>query len=151
MHKKIRRKNLCGVTKNRGFTALLTVVVLTAATLLLAYTSTLIGLGELDAGFTAQKGNTAFAVADGCVEEVLRRIKLDATYGVGAGPFSLSLPQSNSSCSIEVRNSAHPHCADDRCIIVTGTNGDYNKRIEADVLLSGTTITLTLWEEQIGS
>jgi len=126
-------KTLKHKNKERGVAALLTIVIVAAATLIMAYTASLLGLGELDLGYTSQKGAEAMSVADGCMEEALRRIRLDTGYSGG----SLSL--GGGSCIIERSGNT---------ITVTGTVDEYNKKIEAEISLNGNVITINSWEEK---
>jgi hypothetical protein len=124
------------VSGNKGVAALLTIVIVAAATLLMAYSASLLGLGELELGHTSQKGEEAFSVADGCMEEALRRIRVDTSYTGG------SLSVLNGSCTIAVTGSG-PYT-----ITVTGTSGEYNKKIEAGVAVSSRVLTINSWEEK---
>ena len=129
-------------TRERGVAAILTVVIVAAAALIMAYTASMLGLGELDLGYTSQKGAEALSVADGCMEETMRRIRLNTNYGVGAGTINLSV--SNGSCIINVEDLG----GNQRRITVTGTTGDYNKKIQTTLTLTGNVITINSWEEK---
>ena len=125
----------------KGAAALVTVVVVTVATLIMAVTSSSLGLGELELGFTGQQGAEAFAVADGCMEETLRRIRLDTNHGVGDGTMNLTV--ANGSCTIDVTASGST-----RTITVKGTQGVYHAKIRTELSLSGNVITITSWSER---
>ena len=126
-----------------GVAALLTIVIVASATLIIAMSASLLGLGELDLGYTSQKGAEAFSVADGCMEESLRRIRLDTNYGIGAG--ILNLPVLNGSCIIEVVDLG----GSQRRITVTGTTDIYNKKIESEITISsGNILTINTWTEK---
>ena len=127
--------------RQRGIAALLIIIVISATALIMAYGAALLGLGELELGYTSQRGEEAFSVADGCMEETLRRIRLDTNYGVGAGTTTLTV--SNGSCAIVVELSGS-----NGTTTVTGTSGDYNKKIQATYTLSGNVITIDSWEEK---
>lgn len=126
---------------DRGFAALVTVVIIGAATLLMAYNATLLGLGELDMGFTSQRGSEAFSVADGCMEETLRRIRIDTVYGVGSGTINLTV--SNGSCILDVTDLG----GGQRRLVVTGTSGSYNKKLQVELTLTGNVISIDSWAE----
>ncbi len=119
-----------------GVAALLTVVIVAAATLIMSYSASLLGLGELDMGYTSSLGAEAFSVADGCMEEAFRRIRLDTNYNGG------SLGLGSGTCIIGVVANGN-----NRTITVTGTVLEYNKKIEANLILSGNVITIDSWEE----
>lgn len=139
-NKKLTAYNL-QLTAERGFAALFTIVVVSAAVLIMAYSASLLGLGELDLGYTSQKGNEAFAIADGCMEEALRRLRLNSSY---AGE---TLTTINGSCIISIETSGS-----DRTITVTASTTDaHYKKIEANVTLSSDTlpvITVNSWSEE---
>src|SRR3989344_6188908 len=120
--------------RNSGLAALFLVVVVSAVALMMAYGAMMLGLGELDMGYTHQKGEEAFAITDGCVEETLRRIKMDSGYGLGAGVITLALTDGN--CEVVVTEPA----VNERQINVTGWVEEYYKKIMLEITLSGGTI-----------
>lgn len=126
---------------HRGFAALLAVVIIGAAALIVSFNASFLGLGDLDIGYTSQRGSQAFAIADGCVEETFRRIRLDQNYGVGSSTINLSLPQG--SCTIDITAGGAV-----RTITVVGTLDQHHKKVEAVVTLSGSSITLDSWGEK---
>ena len=125
----------------RGSAALVSVIIVVVATLLMAVTASRLGIGELDLGYTTGQGGEAFAVADGCMEEALRRIRLDTNYGVGQG--TLSATTTNGSCTIEVSGSGST-----RTITVKGTQDSYHAKLRSTLSLSGNVITITSWAER---
>jgi len=128
---------------NGGFAALLTVLVVSAAVLIISYSASMLGLGELDMGYTAQRGEEAFYVADGCAEEVLGRMRKDANYGVGAGTVNLTV--SNGSCTMNITDLG----SNQRLVVVAGTVDSYTKKIIATttVNVSAHSVLLDGWEE----
>jgi hypothetical protein len=124
-----------------GFVALFTILVVSASVLIMAFSASLLGLGELDLGYTAQKGAEAFAIADGCTEESLRKLRLNSVYTGGY------LTTVNGSCIINIVTSGS-----DRTITVTASTTDnYYKTIETNITLSADVIpivTLNSWEEK---
>lgn len=124
-----------------GAAALVTVIIVMAATLAMAAGASRLGIGELELGFTGTKGAEAFAIADGCMEETLRRIRIDTDYAVASGTVSLTVP--NGSCTIEVSADG-----DSRTVAITGTHGEYHATIEGVISLSGDVISVTSWEEK---
>jgi len=135
------------VAQQRGVAALMTVIIVAAATLIIAMNASLLGLGDLEEGYTSQRGGEVFSLTDGCVEETLRHMRLDSNYGIGEGDINLSVV--NGSCIINVTDLG----SNQRQVVVIGTSGDYNKKIETVVTLSGDAtsgviITLNSWEEK---
>ena len=134
--------NIAPQRRTHGIAALLTIVIVGASVLIMAFGASFLGLGELDLGYSSQKGEEAFFVADGCMDEVLRNIRLNIGYGVGTGSISLSVE--NGSCIIDVTDLG----GNTRMVVVTGTSGSYNKKIRSVYALSGNVITSTSWEER---
>jgi hypothetical protein len=123
-------------SNQRGVAALVIIVVVGAAALIFAQGAALLGLGELDLGYTSQKGAEAFSVADGCMEEALERMRKSTSY------TGNSLNVTNGSCTITVTGS-NPYT-----ITVLGTTGNFNKKIESTVSVStDNVVTVNSWEE----
>ncbi|MFH1661925.1 MAG: hypothetical protein ABIA02_02420 [Candidatus Falkowbacteria bacterium] len=135
IHKVCKHQFLC-VNNNRGMAALLTVVIIAAATLIMAFNASLLGLGELDMGYTSQKGAEASSIADGCVEEAMRRLRLDSNYSGG------TLNIGSGSCIIGIVADGN-----NRTITVTGTAQEFHKKIQATATLSGSDTALNTWQE----
>ena len=130
------------INKQKGGAILLIVIIIAVSTLIMAYSSSFLGLGELDLGYTSQKGAEAFSIADGCIEETLHRIRLNTNYGIGAGTINLSV--GNGSCAVDIMDIG----GDQRRITTSGTIDDYTKRIETELILNGNIITVTSWAEK---
>ena len=121
---------------NRGVAALLTIIIVSAAVLIMAFSASILGMGELDMGWTSQKGGEAFAIADGCVEEALWQLRLDSGY------TGDTLIIGENSCIIGVTSNGNS-----RTITVSGIVENYNKKIEVGITLNGNIITLNSWQE----
>ena len=127
-----------------GLAALMVVIIVSAATLIMAYNTSLLGLGESEMGFASQKGGEALAVAEACSEEVLRRIKIDSEYGVGVSDIELLI--GDNSCIININKNLN-----NRTIAILGTAGKFKQKIEIGITLSGPEnekITLNYWQEK---
>jgi len=129
------------IKNQKGIAAFLVIVMISAVALVMAYTASILGLGEIEMGFDSHKGNEAFAVADGCVEQALRRLRLDTNY------TGETLSFAENSCIISVSGAGSS-----RTIYTTSTVGDYSKKIEADISftqdpVTGVVISLDSWEE----
>jgi hypothetical protein len=122
----------------RGVAALLTILIVSTAVLIMAVVSSQLGLGELDLGYTSQKGSEALAVAEGCMDEGLRQLRLDTGYS------GSSLSLDNGSCTITVATSGS-----DRTLVVTGVVDDYTKKVAVNLTLSGNVITINSWLEVV--
>ena len=130
------------INKQGGGIMILTVIIIATVALIMAYSSSILGLGELDLGYTSQKGAETFSITDGCMEEALHRIHLDTSYGIGVGTINLLI--GNGSCTIDITDLG----GNQRRILVSGTISDYTKRIESELILNGNIITVTSWTEK---
>jgi len=121
---------------NRGVAALLTVVIVAAAALLTAFSASVLGIGDADMSYTAQKGEQAFYLATGCAEEALRHLQIDGNWP-GA---SLSL--GGGSCIIGVASSGS-----NRSITVAASADNFNKKLSVQAVVSGGLVTVSAWQE----
>ena len=128
------------IYKQNGIAAMMSVVIVGAAALLMTFTASIVALGDLEQSFVAQQGAEAFSVTDGCMEEALRRLRLDDQYAVSA---TENLTLSNGSCTIDVTDLG----SNQRRVIVVGTVEDYNKKIQVELTLTGNVITIDDWQE----
>lgn len=134
MSKNCKHRFHC-VNNEKGMVALVTIIIVAAATLIMAFNASLLGIGELDLGYTSQKASEAMSVADSCAEEALRRLRFDSGYSGG------SLNVGDGSCIIDIVNSGN------YIIIVDGSVGEYNKKIQLDVILNGSNTIIDSWQE----
>lgn len=125
-----------------GFVAIVTLVLMAALVSILAYSAGSLGLGELNMSFTSQKGLEALSVADGCADEVLRRFRINANYGISAGTLVYIL--SYGSCTVDVVDLG----GGQRRVTILGTASQYNKKIEIVVSTSGSDVNIVSWEEK---
>jgi len=129
-------------SQKKGFAALLTIIVISAATLIIAFNSSILGIGEIDVGYTSQKGSEVFAIADGCMEESLRRFRLNTSYS------GENLTTNNGTCIIEVSASS----ANATSTVTASTTDSYYSKLETTFSFTDDTrpvITITSWEEKI--
>jgi len=130
-----------GLLRQSGFAALLTIVIIAAATLIMSYNASLLGLGELDLGYTSQKGNEAYAIADGCMEESLRQFRFNTSY-VGK-----ALITKNGSCIIELTTSG----LNATSTVTASTTSKHYKKLETAFTFTSDTrpvITVISWMEK---
>lgn len=123
----------------KGFAALLVVVVVTAAGLLLALSAAWLGLGALDAGVSTSGGGAALAGAEGCTEEVQRRLLLNSSYQVGTGWQTVAV--GTHSCRVRVTSLS----GNRRRIESEVTKDLYTRRTLTEVQL-GTRMAVTVWQ-----
>jgi len=131
--KKIFAKNQ---KTQKGIAALIVVLVISVSTLIMALNSSFLGLGELDLGYTSQKGGEALVLADSCVEETLRRLRIESNYSGGV----LNIDDGSCIISIVVAGG-------DRTITVESDIDGYHKKIQVGATLSGRDIAVNFWQE----
>jgi hypothetical protein len=124
-----------------GFAALLTIVIVSGATLVAAFGATLAGLGELESGFVSQRGGAAQAYAEGCLEETLYRLKRDTGFN------GMSTVGTYGACEVSVTGSGLS-----RTITVDASvdEGEYHAYLTVNVALENVLyphITITDWIE----
>lgn len=140
MRKAYKRQHRFG--DNRGIALLLIVLIGGSALLIISLSAVMLGLGEREIGFSRHSGGEAFAAADGCLEEVYRRIRQNLDYGVGIGSILFTLP--SGSCTIEVTDLSGSR----RSVDVIATVGSFIKHIRSSLTILGTTLTIDSWEER---
>ncbi len=133
--------NMNILNNQKGIAAFLVIVMISAVALIMAYSAAILGLGEIEMGFDSQQGGQAFALADGCIEEAMRRLRLDTDYTGSSLSFGAN------SCIISVTGAGS-----NRTIYTTSTVGEYYKKIEAQVSFTdspttGVVLSLDSWEE----
>lgn len=127
--------------KKHGVAMLFVLLVLSASALIMAYGVIFLGLGELGMGFAVSRGNEAFSIADGCMEEALRRLRTDSAYTGG------SLIASNGSCTIVVSGSGGVGTT--RSIVVESVSDIYHKKLRATITLTASnSLVVNSWEER---
>ena len=121
-----------------GIAALLTVVIIGAAALIMARSASLLGIGEADMAYTLEKGERTSAMAEGCVEEILRRFQLDPNYAA----IDFVLPVGNGQCTVNTEANGNQ-----RTIIVLGNLDEYYKNIQVDITINNEQIIIDNWQE----
>lgn len=120
-----------------GMTALVTVIIISAAALIAVQGVARLGLSEVDMSFTRSQGEAALAIAEACAEETFRRWQLDNDYSandknitVGKGICTLSTSAAG----------------DDRQAIIEGRIDKYYQTIELDLTILDDRLDLNSWE-----
>lgn len=123
-----------------GIAALMVVVVIGAAVLLMAVTATMLGLGELEMGSVAADSGSVSSAADGCMEELFRRIKLDNSYGLGAGNIELIID--DITCQMTVTDLG----LNNRELQVVASRNDIYRSLSAEVHIVNNRVEMTSWQ-----
>ncbi|HJV33191.1 MAG TPA: hypothetical protein VJ694_04150 [Patescibacteria group bacterium] len=112
-------------TRSKGVVALVTVLIVMATLVSLGLVIAAVGRDEIILARVVEKGETAFAIADACLEEGLQRLKSDAGYAGG------SFVVDEGACVVTVSNLG----GDVRQVRGQGTSGDAIRIVEARVTL----------------
>lgn len=132
---KILDRNL-GFVKQGGATALVTVLIISVSSLIMAYGATMLGLGELGMSCTVQEGEKAMYGIESCLDETLIKLKRDTPYSGG------NLVIGAYSCIININGTGNPYY-----ISVESNAGDYTKKIEVEAEFNGLVPYLNSWTE----
>ncbi|EKE06610.1 MAG: hypothetical protein ACD_18C00314G0013 [uncultured bacterium] len=115
----------------KGMMAVMMVLIIGATALILALSSVKLVVNDAQMTLDNKKGGESYSVADGCLEESLRKLRLDTSYTGEA------LNLSTGSCIIAVSSNGN-----DRVLNIVGTVGDYTQTLQVSVTLDGNVITL---------
>lgn len=127
------------VNNEKGFTALISILVVSAISLAIAMSITLLGIGEAKSSDDYKNGQVTLAIAQGCGEETLLRIRNDDAYIGG------SLNVGGGSCTIVVTGMGQ-----DKTIDITATTDSVNnfeKVIRITAKRAEKSINIVSWEE----
>lgn len=132
-----------------GFIALITVLIVSAITIIVAATTIFLGLSESLLGFSADRSHEAFQLAESCAEEAYFRLKKDFSFS------SETLIFDSGSCSISITGSGGQNST--RVIVASSTIStsiaSFTRRVNSNITLIGdgsanaTTTDLTRWVE----
>ena len=116
--------------------ALLTVIIVSAAALVMAFSASMLGLGDMDMGYTAQKGQESMSMVNGCAEEALRQLQFNANWGGG----TLNLMDGSYMIGVLVNGN-------NRTLTVSGTINNFTKKLQVLATLNSNEVLVTSWQE----
>lgn len=127
----------------QGFIALISLIIIAAATLLIGISVNLLSVSESQMGLTYKKGEEAFMLAESCLEEALIQLRDDVNYD----PDGTQVVIDEITCdSIDVRGGGA-----NRIIIVSASVSDdfgsFTKKLRVRVHIADGNITITSWRE----
>ncbi|MBI4273034.1 hypothetical protein HY621_04250 [Candidatus Uhrbacteria bacterium] len=129
------------ISNKKGASVLIAILIMSGALVLIALASISQSIGELDLSYSSSKGNEALWLAEGCSQETLRRIRMNQSYGIGAGVITLTT--SSGSCTIQITDLG----SGNRRILSMATAATATKQIQVEFSLNGSVITITSWME----
>lgn len=120
----------------KGYIALMTVLIISAVSLALGTTVALLSIGETQSSFALYQGEKTLNLVEGCMEDALLRVQKSSSYSGG------TITQPEGTCAITVNKSGN-----DWTVQATNTTStQYKRTIEIQFTRTGT-ITLTSWKE----
>jgi len=128
----IARKNL---SKGEGYIALTMTLILSAVSLVIATTVSLLAIGEAQSSFALYKGEDTLSFVEGCMEDALLKARASDAYAGG------TITRPEGTCSITVSKVSSTWT-----ITATTTSTSYKRTIQA-VAVKSTSMTITSWKE----
>jgi len=126
----------------QGYIALISIIIISAVTLLLAISANLFGISEAQMGLRKSQGSEAFYLANLCAEDALMKLKDNLNY---SGNESLTI--GDGSCEILFLEGTGNK---DRIIKTTGEIYGLVRKIKIDIDLVHPIMEIRSWEEVTG-
>lgn len=123
---------------NRGYVALISVLIMEAIGLVVSVSMILLGLGFSRTSYTLQETSEARAIADACAEKILQEIYNDENFS-GIGSFAVG----SGACDYAISNQG----AENRTIDVEGVVGSVIKRVKVIITQINPSIAVASWQE----
>ncbi|MBN1778640.1 MAG: hypothetical protein JW816_00230 [Candidatus Buchananbacteria bacterium] len=134
----LKLKKCYNLDRNRGYVALISVLLVGAVGLVIVLSLVSLGLGLSKSGLVLQQSNQAKALANACAAEALQQVR-DSTPFTGSGNLSLGL----GSCSYTVTSQG----GQDRTVIATGTVGNVIRKVKVIIDKITPDIQVVTWQE----
>jgi len=129
-------------TQNNGYIALVTVLIITAVTLMIAISVNLESMGETKISLAKNQSSKAFYLATACAEDALMKLKDNLNYG---GDEILTFTQGT--CTIlPVEGVGNQN----RLIKVIGNVSNYTRRIRIEISRVNPDMEISSWQEVTG-
>jgi len=123
---------------NKGYIALMSVVIIGAAGAAIAVSVILLGLASSRSSFVIGQSSQARALTEACAEQALQNIR-DSSVFTGSGQLVLD----SGVCSYEVIDSG----GESRTIFASGTVETVVKKLRIDISVINPMITCDSWQE----
>ena len=128
-------------TKNRGYIALITVLIVTAVTLMIAISVNLKSMGESKMSLAKNQSSKSFYLATACAEDALMKLKDNLDYG---GNEILTFTYGT--CAIlPIEGTGNQ----DRLIKAIGYVSDYTRRIKIEISRVNPNMEISSWQEVV--
>ena len=123
----------------KGFVALISIIVISTVALGIAMSISLLGVGEARSALDFKRGNETLKIAEGCIEEALLRLRDNAGYT--GDPLDVG----DGSCTITISGTGADRTIDVEATITTPV--DYIRNIRVTVKRTGNSINVVSWQE----
>jgi len=125
--------------QKQAYIALITILIISAVTLLIAVSSSLFGISETDMGLIEDQSTQSYYLANACVEYSLEKLKNNINY---TGNETLDID--DGSCYIYLPEGSGN---ENRTIKVTGTLANQTRKIKIIIEKINPSITISSWQE----
>ncbi|HSW96875.1 MAG TPA: hypothetical protein VLF89_03540 [Candidatus Saccharimonadales bacterium] len=119
----------------KGYIAILTVLIISAVVITIATTVSLLAIGEAQSSFALFKGEDTLTFVEGCMEDALLKARNNNSYTSG------SITRPEGTCTITVSKAGTTWT-----VTATTTSTQYVRTVQA-VITRGSQMAITSWKE----
>lgn len=119
----------------KGFIALTSVLIIGVVVLAITVTVVYLSIGQGQSSFALTKGENQLGLVEGCMEDVLLKIRASASYAGG------SITRPEGTCTITVSSVGNVYT-----VTATSISTDYRRTVRS-VVTRASTMILTSWKE----
>lgn len=125
--------------RQRGYIAILTVIIIMAVVVTTISAVTFLAISEGQSGLALTNGESALNLVEGCAEEALTKSQNDPNFG-NVSPLTLTRPEG--SCVVSFNKSLVPWT-----VTITTTSTSYQRTIQIAYTWIASGLTLASWRE----
>ena len=122
-----------------GMAAIFTVLIISAAALLMAKSTSLLGMDALEIQTLANGASETLFIADGCIEESLRRLRINESWSASG----LILNIGAGSCEVNTEE-----LVGRKKITAVSTLNNYHKKVAVEVTTADGEVNVLSWKEE---
>ena len=122
--------------KEKGYVAILVVLIIVAAGTLLATTMALIGAGGVQSAISFIQGEQALDFTEGCAEDAVLNVQANAGYSGG------NITRPEGTCTVAVSTNSNVYT-----LTVGSTATNYARTVRVMVTRGATNLTISSWQE----
>lgn len=121
--------------KQKGFIAIVSVLVISAAVLAIAVTVSTLSIGQEQSSYSLTKGEETLSFIEGCAEDALLKLRASPSYSGG----NIIRPEGN--CTVSVYQAGNIYTLN-----VSTLSTNYKRTVQI-VANRGSQVTITSWKE----